>query len=88
MTIREIERVELARRVEPDAPVGTRLAALLDQVERRVDEQIGALEEVRARIDEFRRDHLEALTGGVDTDLVGADPRRRRPLDLHPRGRV
>ena len=88
LTIREIERLELARRDEPDARVGMRLAALLDQVERRIDERIGALEDVRARIDEFRREHVEALTGGVDTDLVGADPRRSGPLDLHPGGRV
>jgi DNA-binding transcriptional MerR regulator len=76
LTIREIERLETARRDAPDEPVGVRLADVLVRVDRRIGEQIASLEQVRARIALYRREHAAALSGSTDDHLDGADPRR------------
>src|SRR5438552_17035709 len=54
LTIKEIEQLAGAYFDHPQEPIGPRLAALLDHAERRVEERIGELDQVRERIRAFR----------------------------------
>jgi MerR family transcriptional regulator, copper efflux regulator len=76
LTIKQIEQLGSAYLSRPEEPLGTRLAALLDRAERRIDERIAELEAVRGRIHGFRAEHVAALAGNADADLFGQDPRR------------
>jgi MerR family copper efflux transcriptional regulator len=78
LTIREIDQLGRAYLSQPDEPIGPRLAAVLDQTERRIDDRIAELTAVRARIREYRAEHAVGLAGRPGDDLFGLDPRRRR----------
>jgi MerR family transcriptional regulator, copper efflux regulator len=77
LTIKQIDELGSAYLSEPDEPIGPRLATLLDQTERRVDDRIAELDAIRGRIREFRARHAAALASRPGADLFGQDPRRR-----------
>ena len=76
LTIKEIDQLGRAYLSCPDEPIGPRLAELLDGAERRIDERIAELEDVRGRIRHYRAGHATALAGRHGADLFGSDPRR------------
>jgi DNA-binding transcriptional MerR regulator len=76
LTLNEIEQLAGEYLARPDQPVGPRLAALLDRAERRVDERIAELEQVRERIRTFRAQRPDVLVGRPEHELAGGDPRR------------
>lgn len=76
LTLKEIEQLHGGYLDRPDEPVGPKLAALLDSAERRLDERIAGLEEVRERIHRFRAQRRDVLAGEAEHELGGADPRR------------
>ncbi|MGH2712415.1 MAG: MerR family transcriptional regulator [Thermoleophilaceae bacterium] len=78
LTIKQIDQLGSAYLSRPDEPIGPRLAALLDQAEKRIDDRIAELAAVRGRIREYRAQHAAALAGRPGADLFGQDPRRRR----------
>ena len=61
----------------PQEPIGPRLAALLDHAERRVEERIGELDQVRERIRAFRVQRPDVLAREAEHELTGGDPRNR-----------
>lgn len=77
LTIKEIEQLAAVYLDRPDEPIGPHLAALLEQAEQRIDQRVGELEEVRARIRAFRAERPDALSGQAERELTRADPRRR-----------
>ncbi len=83
LTIKEIEQVATAYLEKPDQEVGPKLAELLDRVNRRIEDRITALEEVRGRVTAFRRAHGEELAGKQAAVL--GDPRRVRSKPSHTR---
>lgn len=76
LTIKEIEDLTAVYMRKPDQEAGPKLAELLDRVDRRINERAKALEEIRARIRAFRREHSAQLRGGTRVGL--ADPRRAK----------
>jgi len=76
LTIKEIEDLTAVYMRKPDQEAGPKLAELLNRVDRRIDERVRALEEVRSRVRSFRREHSVELRGGHRVGL--ADPRRAR----------
>jgi MerR family copper efflux transcriptional regulator len=78
LTIKEIDQTARAYLSDPDAPIGPRLAVLLDGAEQRIAERIADLKAVRMRLRDYRIRHAAALAGGPMGDLLGPDPRRRR----------
>ncbi len=76
LTIKEIEDLTAVYMRKPDQEAGPKLAELLDRVERRVNDRVKALEEVRARVRSFRREHRRELAGGHRVGL--GDPRRAK----------
>ena len=78
LTIKEIELLASAYLSRPDAPIGPRLAALLDCAEQRIDRRITELAAVRDRIRDYRAGHAAALAGRRGADPFGVDPRRQR----------
>lgn len=63
LTIKEIDRLGHIYLNEPDQPIGPRLAALLERAERRIDERVDELEQVRERIRAYRAAHPDPLAG-------------------------
>lgn len=63
LTISEICRLAAVYLDRPEEPIGPHLDQLLGQVERRLDERIGELENIRGRLGEFRRLHAGELAG-------------------------
>lgn len=76
LTIREIEQLAGLYLDRPDEPIGPHLAVLLGRAERRIDERIGELEEMRRRIRAVRSEHAAVLAGADDRVLTGDDPHR------------
>ena len=76
LTIKEIEDLTAVYMRKPDEEAGPKLAELLDRVERRIDDRVKALEEIRGRVRSFRREHSVQLRGG--TRVGPADPRRAK----------
>lgn len=76
LTIKEIEQLAAIYLDRPDEPIGPRLAALLDQAERRIEGRIRELEEVRDRIRAFRAQRPDGLSEKGERELTEADPRR------------
>jgi MerR family copper efflux transcriptional regulator len=75
LTIKEIDRLARAYLSSPDEPLGPRLAALLEGVERRIEDRMAELEAVRGRIRDFRTEYAAALAGHPGADLFAPDPR-------------
>jgi DNA-binding transcriptional MerR regulator len=78
LTIKEIDRLGRAYLSRPDEPLGPLVAALLDEAEGRIADQIVDLEAQRGRIRAYRAEHEAALVGDRNADLFGPDPRRAR----------
>ena len=76
LTIKEIEQLAGVHLERPQEPIGPRLAALLDGAERRIQERIGELEQVRDRIRTFRAQRADMLAGNAEHELTGDDPRK------------
>lgn len=76
LTLNEIEQLAGIYLERPQEPIGPRLAALLVQAERRIEERIGELEQVRARIRAFRAQRPDVLAGKAENELSQGDPRR------------
>jgi MerR family transcriptional regulator, copper efflux regulator len=76
LTIKEIERLVRIYLDNPEEPVGPHLTALLDAAEQRIEAQVAELEEVRARIRDYRSEHAAALAGKPGARLMPPDPRR------------
>lgn len=74
LTIKEIEQLAGLYLDRPDEPIGPHLSVLLGRAERRIDERIGELEEMRRRIRAVRSEHAAVLAGGDDAVLTGDDP--------------
>ena len=77
LTIKEIGQLAGVYLDRPQEPVGPRLAALLDRAERRIDERVGELEQVRERIRAFRAQRPDVLAGKAERELARGDRRRR-----------
>lgn len=76
LTIKEIEDLTAVYMRKPDQEAGPKLAELLHRVERRIDERIKTLKEVRSRVRSFRSEHSVELEGGHRVGL--GDPRRAK----------
>jgi DNA-binding transcriptional MerR regulator len=76
LTIKEIEQLAGVHLERPQEPIGPRLAALLDGAERRIQERIGELEQVRDRINAFRAQRADLLAGKAEHELTRDDPRK------------
>jgi DNA-binding transcriptional MerR regulator len=76
LTLKEIEQLHGSYLDRRHDPVGPRLAALIDGAERRINERIAELEEVRDRIRKFRNERPDVLAGEAEHELGGPDPRR------------
>lgn len=76
LTITEIEQLAGIHLDRPEEPIGPRLAALLDRAERRIEERVRELQEVRDRIRAFRAQRPDVLAGKAEHELTGDDPRR------------
>lgn len=77
LTLKEIEQLAGVYLDRPQEPIGPRLAALLDRAERRIEERVGELEQVRERIRAFRAQRPDVLAGEAERELTEGDPRRR-----------
>jgi MerR family copper efflux transcriptional regulator len=78
LTIKQIQQLAAVYLDRPDEPIGPRLADLLDETERRLEQRREQLEVIQSRIRAFRAANKAALAGYSDTDLSTADPRRTR----------
>jgi DNA-binding transcriptional MerR regulator len=79
LTLAEIEEFGKAYLERPEESPGPLLAALLDEVRRRVSAQLVELEQIVQRIDAFRAANAAALAGEPGAGLAGPpDPRRGR----------
>jgi MerR family transcriptional regulator, copper efflux regulator len=76
LTIKEIEQLAGVYLDRPDEPIGPRLAALLERAERRIDERMRELQQVRERIRAFRTQRADLLAGNAEDELTGNDPRK------------
>lgn len=76
LTIKEIEQLAGVYLDRPEEPIGPHLAGLLERAERRIDERIRELEEVRGRMRAFRAERPDVLAGTSEHELTGSDPRR------------
>jgi DNA-binding transcriptional MerR regulator len=76
LTIKEIEQLAGIYLARPEEPIGPRLASLVDRAERRIDERIRELEQVRDRIRVFRAQRADLLAGKAEHELSGDDPRK------------
>jgi MerR family copper efflux transcriptional regulator len=76
LTVKEIEQLAGVYLERPEEPIGPRLATLLDRAERRIDERVRELEEVRQRIRAFRAQRPDVLAGKAEDELTGDDPRK------------
>jgi MerR family copper efflux transcriptional regulator len=76
LTIKQIEQLAAVYLDRPDEPIGPRLADLLDQTERRIEERREQLDIIQRRIRAFRTANKTALAGRSDADLASADLRR------------
>jgi len=78
LTVKDIEQFVGVYLADPHAPMGPRLAELLDRAADRIRARVAELEAVRARIGEFRAAHAAALAGEPGARLMPPDPRRTR----------
>lgn len=76
LTVNEIEQLAGVYLDRPGESIGPRLAVLLERAERRIDERVRELEEVRERIRAFRAERPDVLAGAAERELTGGDPRR------------
>lgn len=76
LTLREIEQLAGIYLDRPQEPIGPRLASLLDEAERRIEERVCELDQVRERIRAFRAQRPDVLAGEAERELTGGDPRR------------
>jgi DNA-binding transcriptional MerR regulator len=76
LTIKEIEQLAGVYLERPEERIGPRLAALLDRAERRIEERVRELEQMRERIRAFRAQRPDVLTGRAEAELTGDDPRK------------
>jgi DNA-binding transcriptional MerR regulator len=77
LTIKEIEGLAGVYLSRPDEPIGPHIAPLLTRAERRIDERMAELEEMRRRIQRYRAQNAAALAGRPEADFAASDPRRR-----------
>lgn len=70
LTIKEIEDLNDIYLRRPGEPIGPRLAAVLDRAERRIDQRVRELEDVRERIHAFRTQRWDLLAGRVEPELT------------------
>ena len=66
LTIKEVEQLAGVYLERAEEPIGPRLAALLDRAERRIDERIRELDQVRERIRAFRARRPDLLAGRAE----------------------
>lgn len=66
LTIKEIQELADVFHREPEEPIGPHLAAVLTRAERRIDQRLAELDELRRRITAYRSDHADALCGRSD----------------------
>jgi MerR family copper efflux transcriptional regulator len=78
LTIKQIRQLAAVYLERPHEPIGPRLADLLEQTERRIEQRREQLDVIQRRIRAFRSAHKAALAGLSDPELVTADPRRTR----------
>jgi MerR family transcriptional regulator, copper efflux regulator len=74
LTIKEIEDLNDIYLRRPGEPVGPRLAAVLDRAERRIDQRVRELEDVRERIHAFRTERRDLLAGRAEPELTRREP--------------
>ncbi|MGQ0826542.1 MAG: MerR family transcriptional regulator [Actinomycetota bacterium] len=74
LTVAEIRTLTNAYLARTGAPIGPRLAQLLDASRRRLTARIGELHETLRRVDEFEATHRAGLAGEGGVCWVG-DPR-------------
>jgi len=67
LTLREIEQLAGIYLDRPQEPIGPRLASLLDEAERRIEERVCELDQVRERIRAFRAQRPDVLAGEAET---------------------
>jgi MerR family copper efflux transcriptional regulator len=77
LTIKEIQGLTEVYLDRPQEPIGPHLAALVERAEQRIEERLAELENIRERIQGFRRQYEAALAGEPGADLTAEDPRRR-----------
>ncbi len=78
LTIKEIRQLATVYVDQPSEPIGPRLADLLDQAEKRIEQRRDQLDAIQRRIHSFRAVNKAALAGRSDSDLAAGDPRRTR----------
>jgi len=71
LTIKEIEQLAGVYLDRPEEPIGPRLATLLERSERRIEERVRELEEIRERIRAFRAERPDVLAGAAERELAG-----------------
>jgi MerR family transcriptional regulator, copper efflux regulator len=76
LTIKQIQQLAAVYLDRTDEPIGPRLADLLDQTERRIEERREQLDVIQRRIRAFRTANKAALAGRSDADLASGDLRR------------
>jgi DNA-binding transcriptional MerR regulator len=76
LTVKEIMRIADVYLARPEEPIGPRIAAAVDDVERRAQAQVQDLLALLERIRRFRRDNADALAGRRDALIWPRDPRR------------
>lgn len=79
LTVSEIETLGKLYLERPEGPLGPRLDLLLEQTQRRLSCQVAELEQVLARIAEFRAANRAALAGEPGAALGPPDPSRTAP---------
>jgi MerR family transcriptional regulator, copper efflux regulator len=77
LTVAEISDLAGIYLGKPDLPIGPELAERLRTVRARIDDRIGALQEVRRRMDDFETRYEEELSGRTGSDFRATDPRFR-----------
>jgi MerR family copper efflux transcriptional regulator len=77
LTVAEISDLAGIYLGKPDLPIGPELAERLRTVRARIDDRIGALQEVRRRMDDFETCYEEELSGRTGSDFRATDPRFR-----------
>jgi MerR family copper efflux transcriptional regulator len=78
LTIKQIQQLAAVYLERPDEPIGPRLAELLDETERRIEQRRAQLDVIQRRIRDFRSANEAALAGHSDANLAGGDLRRTR----------
>jgi MerR family transcriptional regulator, copper efflux regulator len=78
LTIKQIQQLAAVYLERPDEPIGPRLAELLDETERRIEQRRAQLDVIQRRIRDFRSANEAALAGHSDANLAGGDLRPTR----------